>query len=85
MSAALRLLLPADGSAPRLRELGEESELSGLLGGAARVEKLPPLQRLRAARIAQRLVLFGYERSMRECFLQTLFNTRLHNEDLWKL
>ena len=85
LSAALRLLLPADGSAPRLRELGEESELSGLLGGAARVEKLPPLQRQRAATIAQRLLLFGYERPMRECFLQTLFNTRLHNEDLWKL
>ena len=59
--AALRLLVPADGSAADLRKIDANVRMADLLGGAANVERLQSFQQQRAARLAQRMHNFGYD------------------------
>ena len=83
--AALRLLVPPDGSPPDLRKIQSDVRLADLLGGASNVDKLQSFQRQRAARLAQRMHNFGYDAAATVLVCRTLFLTRLHNKDLWAL
>jgi len=42
-------------------------------------------QRQRAQRLVVRMLNFGYNDETVKVFVQTLFLSRLHNKDLWKL
>lgn len=83
--AALRLLVPPDGSPPRLghSDTTHDLTLAELLGSGASVQRLKPFQRQRAMRLAQRMRNFGYARESIALLCKTLFLTRLHDRDLW--
>lgn len=84
--AALRLLVPADGSDPQIG--GGESDASNLveiLGGTDNVSRLKPFQRQRATRLAQRMRNFGYSPGAISTLCKTLFLTKLHDKDLWHI
>ena len=83
--AALRLLVPIDGSPADLRKSDANVGLNDLLGGEANVERLQSFQLQRAARLAQRMHNFGYDGAALQLVCRTLFLTRLHNKDLWQL
>ena len=81
--AALRFLVPRDGSAPRLGADVADTPLTELLHGHANVQRLKPFQRQRATRLAQRMRNFGYAREAISLLCRTLFLTKLHDRDLW--
>ena len=59
--AALRLLVPPDGSPPRLGASDQfTAQLTDIFGGSANVSRLKPYQRQRATRLALRMKNFGY-------------------------
>ena len=83
--AALRLLVPTDGSPADLRKIDSNVSVVDLLGGAANVERMQSFQLQRVARLAQRMHNFGYDPAALQLVCRTLFLTRLHNKDLWQL
>ena len=83
--AALRLLVPPDGSPADLRKIDANVRLADLLGGEANVERLQSFQQQRAARLAQRMHNFGYDPAATKLVCRTLFLTKMHNKDLWQL
>ena len=83
--AALRLLIPPDGSAPRLGSASDEMPLATVFGGAAQVSRLKPFQRQRASRLCQRMVNFGYSPEAVSILARALFLTKLHDKDLWSI
>ena len=83
--AALRLLVPTDGSPADLRKIDSNVSVVDLLGGAADVERMQSFQQQRVARLAQRMHNFGYDSAALQLVCRTLFLTRLHNKDLWQL
>ena len=83
--AALRLLIPADGSPPRLGADDHEISLPELLGGQPNVQRLKPFQRQRALRLAHRMKNFGYPETSISLLCRTLFLTKLHDRDLWNV
>jgi hypothetical protein len=83
--SALRLLVPPDGSRPDVRTLLARVRLSELVGSEAALERLQPLQRQRLQRLAQRMLVFGYSHEAICRVARTLFATRLHSKDVWRL
>ena len=83
---ALKKLIPADGSAASLpKGTAVDIDLPALLGGTANVQRLQPFQRHRLTRVARRMKNFGYPAEAITQLTKTLFLTKLHNKDLWKV
>lgn len=82
--ATLRLLVPPDGSAPS-HGFDDEVKLSDLLGSAANVQRLQTHQRHRLSRLAHRMHNFGYTAESMATLCRTLFLSKLHNKDLWRV
>ena len=83
-SALLQLLVPADGSQPNIRKTEARVKLSEVVGGA-HVFRMQTFQRQRAQRLVVRMVNFGYPDAIIKTFVQTLFLSKLHNKDLWRM
>ena len=84
--AALRVIIPQDGSAPKLSgEDAADLNLYELIGGQANALRLKPFQRQRVSRVAHRMKNFGYSRQSITSLCKTLFLTKLHDRDLWTI
>lgn len=84
--AALRTIVPPDGSMPRLlADQSAEMSLPDLLGSVANVQRLKPFQRQRASRLCVRMKNFGYSRASITLLTRTLFLSKLHDRDLWSV
>ena len=90
--AAITLLIPADGSEPKLVEDRMESRMesqpalnkvNALLGGATNAQRLKPYERQRVVRLAERMTNFGYSQESVLLVVRVLFLTRMHDKDLW--
>jgi hypothetical protein len=86
--AAISLLIPADGSEPKLVENRMESQLAlkevnALLGGATNAQRLKPYERQRVVRLAERMTNFGYSHEAVLLIVRVLFLTKMHDKDLW--
>jgi hypothetical protein len=82
--AAITLLIPADGSEPKLVENKvDERQVNALLGGAANAQRLKPYERQRVGRLASRMTNFGYSQEAVLLVVRVLFLTKMHDKDLW--
>ena len=82
--AAITLLIPADGSEPKLVENRvDERPVNALLGGAANAQRLKPYERQRVVRLAARMTNFGYSHEAVLLVVRVLFLTKMHDKDLW--
>ena len=62
-AAALRVIIPQDGSAPKLSgEDAADLNLYELIGWQANALRLKPFQRQRVSRVAHRMKNFGYSK-----------------------